>query len=59
MLEPGETCTLRVDLDKAVGSRSESGGTTPRWTLAWPSVVSHQSPVESVGKDLRLLVTDG
>ncbi len=31
-LEPGEVRTLRVDLDKAVGGRSETGSTQPRWT---------------------------
>jgi tetratricopeptide (TPR) repeat protein len=31
-LEPGEVRTLRVDLDKAVGGRSERGSTQPRWT---------------------------
>jgi len=31
-LEPGETRTLRVDLDKAAGGRSETGSTKPRWT---------------------------
>lgn len=33
-LEPGEVRTLRVDLDKAVGGRSETGSTQPRWTRA-------------------------
>ncbi|MDF3068410.1 MAG: hypothetical protein K0R38_4011 [Polyangiaceae bacterium] len=33
-LEPGEVHTLRVDLEKAAGGRSEkSGSTKPRWTL--------------------------
>jgi hypothetical protein len=60
-LEPGETRTLRVDLDKAVGGRSESGSTKPRWTVAWPSAVSRQPSVEteSAGKALRVLATDG
>jgi hypothetical protein len=31
-LEPGEARTLRVDLDKAAGGRSETGSTQPRWT---------------------------
>lgn len=41
-LEPGETRTLRVDLDKADAGRSETGSQRPRWTLAEP---------RSVGKD--------
>lgn len=32
-LEPGESRTLRVDLDKAAGGRSETGSSKPRWTL--------------------------
>lgn len=33
-LEPGEVRTLRVDLEKAAGGRSEqSGSSKPRWTL--------------------------
>lgn len=32
-LEPGEVRTLRVDLDKAAGGRSETGSSKPRWTL--------------------------
>jgi hypothetical protein len=32
MLEPGEVRTLRVDLDKAAGGRSETGSNQPRWT---------------------------
>jgi hypothetical protein len=33
-LEPGEVRALRVDLEKAAGSRSEkSGSSKPRWTL--------------------------
>ena len=32
-LEPGEVRTLRVDLEKAVGGRSETRSTKPRWTL--------------------------
>ncbi len=33
-LEPGEVRTLRVDLEKAAGGRSEKPGSTkPRWTL--------------------------
>lgn len=31
-LDPGEVRTLRVDLDKAAGGRSETGSTQPRWT---------------------------
>jgi hypothetical protein len=31
-LEGGEQRALRVDLDKAVGGRSETGSTKPRWT---------------------------
>lgn len=31
-LEPGEVRTLRVDLDKAAGGRSETGSSKPRWT---------------------------
>lgn len=31
-LEPGEVRTLRVDLDKAAGGRSETGSMQPRWT---------------------------
>lgn len=33
-LEPGESRTLRVDLDKAVDDRSESGSSRPRFALA-------------------------
>jgi len=33
VLEPGETRSLRVDLDKAAGGRSETGSSKPRWTL--------------------------
>lgn len=32
-VEPGEVRTLRVDLDKPVGGRSETGSSQPRWTL--------------------------
>ncbi len=32
-VEPGEQRSLRVDLDKAAGGRSETGSTKPRWTL--------------------------
>jgi hypothetical protein len=31
-LEPGELRSLRVDLDKAAGGRSETGSSKPRWT---------------------------
>jgi hypothetical protein len=31
-LEPGEVRSLRVDLDKAAGGRSETGSSKPRWT---------------------------
>jgi len=31
-LEPGEVRSLRVDLDKAAGGRSETGSCKPRWT---------------------------
>ena len=31
-LEPGEGRSLRVDLDKAAGGRSETGSSKPRWT---------------------------
>ena len=31
-LDPGETRTLRVDLDKADGGRSETGSEKPRWS---------------------------
>lgn len=31
-LEPGDSRTLRVDLEKAAGGRSETGSSKPRWT---------------------------
>ncbi|RYZ03686.1 MAG: hypothetical protein EOO73_26885 [Myxococcales bacterium] len=31
-VEPGEVRTLRVDLEKAAGGRSETGSNKPRWT---------------------------
>jgi hypothetical protein len=33
MLEPGEERQLRIDLDKAVAGRSETGSSKPRWSL--------------------------
>jgi hypothetical protein len=36
-LEPGEVRTLRVDLDKAVGGRSDTRSTQPRWTWLAPA----------------------
>jgi len=39
-LEPGEVRTLRVDLDKAVGGRSETGSSQPRWTRREAGVAS-------------------
>jgi hypothetical protein len=40
-VEPGEQRSLRVDLDKAVGSRSETGVVKPRWTLS-PQLQPHR-----------------
>jgi len=42
-LEPGEVRTLRVDLDKAVGGRSETGSTQPRWTRLDPGAPAPSS----------------